>query len=253
MVAWWQHRFSRRLWRRALIKLGISVTDRPRFRRHSYRRQRNLKPFPGSQRRGTFRWRSSRNAGGSGGSRGPGGLSEDTVVTRVTGGVPLPDFKGLSLREVAFASARYGFILSYRGEGRVVGQRPVPQTLVSAGTVCEVVLSEREREKLQLEELIAAFPPGSFQVGEGRDLRTRVSSLEYDSRMVGLQLGLFCHPGPPAGRASIHPAGSFQGGGGHCLGTSGAFGFPAVWLLVPKIRRSMAEWRITTTATRPII
>ncbi len=78
--------------------------------------------------------------------KGPGGLSEDTVVTGVTDGFSLPDFEGLSLREVAVISARHGLNLSYTGEGRVVGQRPAPQTLVSHGTVCEVVLSEGERE-----------------------------------------------------------------------------------------------------------
>ena len=75
--------------------------------------------------------------------KGPGGLSGDTVVTRVTDGFDLPDFEGLSLREVAMISARYGLTLSYAGEGRVVGQRPAARILVSSGTVCEVVLSEK--------------------------------------------------------------------------------------------------------------
>ena len=69
-------------------------------------------------------------------------LEEGHVITQLTKGVNLPNFKGLSLREVAISSARLGLSLSYTGRGRVVGQRPPPSTLVSPGTVCEVVLSE---------------------------------------------------------------------------------------------------------------
>ena len=132
---------------RALIKLGISRDRPPSVQKASYRRQREPETIPGVSQKRDLSMEGLPETVAALVNRGPGGLSEDTVVTRVTGGVHLPDFKGLSLREVAFASARYGFILSYKGEGRVVGQRPVPQTLVSPGTVCEVVLSEKgERE-----------------------------------------------------------------------------------------------------------
>ena len=71
------------------------------------------------------------------------GVEQGNVITQLIQGIKLPDFRGLSLREVAINSARFGLSLSYTGRGLVVGQRPPPGTLVSPGTVCEVVLSDQ--------------------------------------------------------------------------------------------------------------
>ena len=132
---------------RALIKLGVP-RDRPNsVQKASYHRQREPGTIPGVSEKRDLSMEGLPEAVAALVSKGPGGLSEDAVVTRVTDGFDLPDFEGLSLRQVAVMSARHGLNLSYTGEGRVVGQRPAAQTLVSPGTVCEVVLSEEgERE-----------------------------------------------------------------------------------------------------------
>jgi membrane peptidoglycan carboxypeptidase len=129
---------------RALIKMGV-LRDRPdSVQKASYHPQREPESIRGvSEKRYLSMERLPETVAALVG-KGLGGLSEDTVVTQVTDGFDLPDFEGLSLREVAMVSARYGLTLSYTGEGRVVGQRPAPRTLVSSGTVCEVVLSEEE-------------------------------------------------------------------------------------------------------------
>ena len=129
---------------RALIKLGVP-RDRPNsVQKASYHPQREPESIRGvSEKRYLSMERLLETVAALVG-KGLGGLSEGTVVTQVTDGFDLPDFEGLSLREVAMVSARYGLTLSYTGEGRVVGQRPAPRTLVSSGTVCEVVLSEEE-------------------------------------------------------------------------------------------------------------
>ena len=132
---------------RALIKLGVP-RDRPdSVQKASYHRQREPGSIRGVSEKRDLSMEGLRETVDALVGKGPGGLSEDIVVTRVTDGFDLPDFEGLSLREVAVVSARYGLTLSYMGEGRVVGQRPAPRTLVSPGTVCEVVLSKKgERE-----------------------------------------------------------------------------------------------------------
>ena len=132
---------------RALIKLRVS-RDRPdSVQKASSRPQREPGSTGGVSEKRDLSMEGLPEALAALVGKDPGGLSEDTVVTRVTGGFDLPDFGGLSLREVAAVSARYSLTLSYTGEGRVVWQRPEPRTLVSSGTVCEVVLSEKgERE-----------------------------------------------------------------------------------------------------------
>ena len=133
---------------RALIKLGVP-RDRPaQVQKASYRRPREPETISGVLEKRDLSMEGLPETVEALVNRGPGGLYEDTVVTRVTGGVHLPDFTGLSLREVALASARSGFTVSYTGEGRVVGQRPEPQTLVSPGIVCEVVLSKKGETKV---------------------------------------------------------------------------------------------------------
>ena len=56
----------------------------------------------------------------------------------------LPDFTGLSMREVAREGARRGLHLQVFGKGLVVGQRPVAGTPVFEDVVCEVFFSTSE-------------------------------------------------------------------------------------------------------------
>ena len=129
---------------RALIKLGVP-RDRPdSVQKASSRRQLEPGRARGVSQKRDLSMEGLRETVEVLVGKGPGGVSEDAVVTRVTGGFDLPDFEGLSLREVATVTARHGLNLSYTGEGRVVWQRPAPRTLVSSGTVCEVVLSGKE-------------------------------------------------------------------------------------------------------------
>ncbi len=58
----------------------------------------------------------------------------------------LPDFKGLTLRQVARDCARHSVRLKITGTGMAVGQRPAPGLPISPGMVCEVFFSnERQR------------------------------------------------------------------------------------------------------------
>ncbi len=133
---------------RALIKLGVP-RDRPVLvQKTAHRRQTEPEPAPGVSEKRDLSMEGLPETVAALAGTGTGGLYEDTVVTRVTGGVHLPDFTGLSLREVALASARSGLTVSYAGEGRVVGQRPAPLSLVSPGIVCEVVLSKKGERKV---------------------------------------------------------------------------------------------------------
>ncbi|MBI4445184.1 MAG: transpeptidase family protein [Acidobacteria bacterium] len=60
------------------------------------------------------------------------------VVTVGTGFFTLPDFSGLSLREVARECARRGVRLKVKGSGIAVGQRPLPGTQIYPNSLCEV-------------------------------------------------------------------------------------------------------------------
>ena len=64
-----------------------------------------------------------------------------STITVETSTFPLPDFLGLSLREVVWECARLGLRLKISGSGIAVGQRPSARSSVSKDTVCEVFFS----------------------------------------------------------------------------------------------------------------
>ncbi len=59
--------------------------------------------------------------------------------------VPLPDFSGQTLRQVARKCAELGLSLKVSGSGRAVAQRPAAGLPVSRGAVCEVFFSAEGR------------------------------------------------------------------------------------------------------------
>lgn len=63
------------------------------------------------------------------------------IVTLEVGSFPVPDFSGLSLREVARECIRLGLRLKVSGSGVAVGQRPRAGTQVFEDAVCEVFFS----------------------------------------------------------------------------------------------------------------
>ena len=127
---------------RGLIKLGVPRDEVSSLWMTSQEKRAEPKEASGVLEKQDLSMEGLRNTVAALVGSSPDGLAEGNVVTLLTKGVNLPDFNGLSLREVAISSARLGLSLSYTGRGRVVGQRPPPGTLVVPGTVCEVVLSE---------------------------------------------------------------------------------------------------------------
>lgn len=67
----------------------------------------------------------------------PGGAVTVDLDSRM-----LPDFTGMSLREVAALCARLGIQLKISGSGTAVSQRPDPGRTVYPGAVCEVFFSQ---------------------------------------------------------------------------------------------------------------
>ncbi len=128
---------------RGLIKLGVPRDGPSGLRMASDRKRAEPVAAPGVSEKRDLSMEGLHQTVAALVGSGRDGAVEGNVVTQLTKGIHLPDFKGLSLREVAIASARFGLSLSYTGSGRVVGQRPPPRTLVGPGTVCEVVLSEQ--------------------------------------------------------------------------------------------------------------
>ncbi len=83
-----------------------------------------------------------------GGKLNPGGtLTLDTDLLAV------PDFTGLSLREVASRCARLGLALKVSGSGLAVGQRPEMGKRVSRGAVCEVFFSNQGQRTVGSSEI----------------------------------------------------------------------------------------------------
>lgn len=70
----------------------------------------------------------------------------DTSITLELDRVKLPDFSGMSLRDVVRRGAVLGIQLKISGTGRVVGQRPEPGRYVLRNSVCEVIFSASERD-----------------------------------------------------------------------------------------------------------
>jgi stage V sporulation protein D (sporulation-specific penicillin-binding protein) len=60
----------------------------------------------------------------------------------------VPDFKGLSLRQVMAQCAARGLKFKPAGDGVVLSQSPPPGTPISAGLVCQVRLSKQAAEKV---------------------------------------------------------------------------------------------------------
>ena len=71
----------------------------------------------------------------------PSGQATQGAITIETRTFPLPDFSGLSLRQVAGQFTRLGLRLKVSGAGVVVGQRPSAGSTVSKNMVCEVFFS----------------------------------------------------------------------------------------------------------------
>jgi cell division protein FtsI (penicillin-binding protein 3) len=74
-------------------------------------------------------------------SEGLAGQGTQGAITVETSTFPLPDFSGLSLRQVAREFARLGLRLKVTGGGVAVGQRPPAGSTVSKDMVCEVFFS----------------------------------------------------------------------------------------------------------------
>ena len=66
-----------------------------------------------------------------------------TEVAVPTSPFQLPDFTGLSLREVSRECTRLGLRLKVTGSGVAVGQRPPPNSMVSKDMICEVYFSSK--------------------------------------------------------------------------------------------------------------
>ena len=73
--------------------------------------------------------------------KGPGPVDSESRVTVHSGYFQLPDFTGLSMREVAREGARRGLQMQVFGTGLAVGQRPQAGTPVLQDMVCEVFFS----------------------------------------------------------------------------------------------------------------
>ena len=74
-------------------------------------------------------------------SESPSGPESQGAITVKTSTFPLPDFSGLSLRQVSREFAELGLRLKVSGKGVAVGQRPPAGSTVSKNMVCEVFFS----------------------------------------------------------------------------------------------------------------
>lgn len=93
----------------------------------------------------------------------PPSLSSQTTFTVETNTFAIPDFSGMSLREVAQRCSKLGLRLKVKGIGLATGQRPAAGTKVSHNMVCEVFFSNR-----------------------GTDVSKRVT-LRHDGKLAGKQ------------------------------------------------------------------
>ena len=83
-------------------------------------------------------------------------------ITFKTSAFALPDFLGLSLREVVRECTRLGLRLKILGSGIVVGQRPPAGSKVSKGAVCEVFFSSKGNDA-----------PSEITLGDNREVSWR--------------------------------------------------------------------------------
>ena len=83
-------------------------------------------------------------------------------ITFETSAFALPDFLGLSLREVVRECTRLGLRLKILGSGLVVGQRPPSGSKVSKGAVCEVFFSNKGNDA-----------PSEITLGDNREVSWR--------------------------------------------------------------------------------
>ena len=79
-------------------------------------------------------------------SESPSGPESQGAITVKTSTFPLPDFSGLSLRQVAREFAELGLRLKVSGKGVAVGQRPPAGSTVSKNMVCEVFFSSTRED-----------------------------------------------------------------------------------------------------------
>ena len=68
------------------------------------------------------------------------------TITVETNPFPMPDFSGLSLREVARRCTSLGLRLKVSGGGVAIGQNPPARSKVSKGRVCEVIFSSSSKD-----------------------------------------------------------------------------------------------------------
>lgn len=68
------------------------------------------------------------------------------TITVETNLFPMPDFSGLSLREVARRCTSLGLRLKVSGSGVAIGQNPPARSKVSKGRVCEVFFSSSSKD-----------------------------------------------------------------------------------------------------------
>lgn len=89
--------------------------------------------------------------------------SSQKIFTVETNTFAIPDFSGMSLREVAQRCSKLGLRLKVKGTGLATGQRPAAGTKVFRNMVCEVFFSNR-----------------------GADVSKRVT-LRHDGKLAGKQ------------------------------------------------------------------
>jgi len=76
----------------------------------------------------------------------PANQKPGNTITVETKPFPMPDFSGLSLREVAQRCTSLGLRLKVSGSGVVIGQNPPARSKVSKGRVCEVFFSSSSKD-----------------------------------------------------------------------------------------------------------
>jgi hypothetical protein len=84
------------------------------------------------------------------------------TITVETEPFSMPDFSGMSLREVVQRSAGLGLRLKVSGSGVVVAQNPPARSKVAKGRVCEVFFSSNSKDA---SSGVALYSDGSVPAG----------------------------------------------------------------------------------------
>jgi len=74
---------------------------------------------------------------------GPASMPSILSIDALSDPQALPDFRGLSARDVVRTLTRIGMTAKLRGEGFVVDQHPAPGSPIEPGATCEVRLARR--------------------------------------------------------------------------------------------------------------